>query len=215
MIREARGLDIEQIVSIHVRTFEGFFLTFLGERFLRLYYKGVINYNDAIKLVYLENNEVKGFIVGIMNPSGFYSTLLKRDWLKFGIASIPAVFKKPKSFFRLLRALTKPSTSPNEPNIAELSSLAVMPNIQGKGIGKELVKAFIAEVKNRGGKSIYLTTDADNNDAINNFYQKMGFKIERVFKTPEKRVMNEYFLYLESFSYQNSSENLRHQKREA
>lgn len=78
MIREARGLDIEQIVSIHVRTFEGFFLTFLGEKFLRLYYKGVIHHLEAIKFVYLEdNNEVKGFIVGAMNPSGFYKALLK------------------------------------------------------------------------------------------------------------------------------------------
>ena len=190
---------IKDVVNVHLESFSGFFLTFLGKRFLTLFYKGVIREPTGIGLVYLENlenlenNKVIGFVVGMMNPSGFYSRLLRRDWFRFGIASIPAVLKKPKSVFRLLRALTRPSTTPKDPTVAELSSIAVLPEYQSKGIGKNLVNAFIQEVKKREGKFIYLTTDACNNEPVNYFYQKIGFKLKRSFETPEKRKMNEYW----------------------
>lgn len=185
---------LNDVVKAHMKGFIGFFLTFLGENFLKIYYRGVINHEKAIKLVYLEDNNLKGFVTGTMNPSGFYSALLKKYWFRFCIVLIPAILKKPKSFFRLLRALTKPKTSSQDPKIAELSSLVVLPSYQGKGIGKELVISFITEVKKRSGKIIYLTTDALNNDTVNSFYQKMGFKIKRVIKTPENRLMNEFWL---------------------
>ena len=184
---------IEQVVDVHLKSFSGFFLTFLGRRFLTLFYRGVIREPTGIALVYLENSKVVGFVVGMMNPSGFYARLLRRDWFRFGMASIPAVLKKPKSVFRLLRALSRPSTTPKDPKVAELSSIAVLPEYQGKGIGKSLVNAFIQEVKKRGGKFIYLTTDACNNETVNRFYQKIGFKLKRSFETPEKRKMNEYW----------------------
>lgn len=193
MISFMTEVHLDEIVKIHMESFQGFFLTFLGERFLSLYYKRVIHSDKTIKLVYLENNEVKGFIIGIMNPSGFYSTLLRQDWFRFGFASVPAIFKKPKSFFRLMRALTKPYTTPKNSNVAELSSIAVMPNAQDKGIGTQLIKTFIDNVKSHSVTAIYLTTDNSNNEAVNAFYQKIGFKLKRVFETPEKRVMNEYW----------------------
>lgn len=187
---------LDKVVKVHLESFPGFFLTFLGAKFLRLFYEGVINYQESIKLIYLNDNEVNGFIVGIMNPSGFYTTLLKRDWFRFGIASTPALLRKPKAFFRLIRAVAKPGKTPKDPGVAELSSLAVLPDSQGKGVGKELVTAFIRELRNRGGRALYLTTDACNNDPVNKFYEKMGFKIRQVIKTHENRYMNEYWLEL-------------------
>lgn len=41
-----------------------------------------------------------------------------------------------------------------------------------------------------------LTTDRDNNEATNSFYQKLGFVCERTFMTPEGRAMNEYVIDL-------------------
>ena len=197
MIRLMTEDYLNDVVKVHMKSFRDFFLSFLGERFLWLYYKGVINHNDTIKLVYLEANQVKGFVSGTMNPSGFYSSLLRHDWFRFGIASIPAIFKKPKSLFRVLRALAKPGNAPKYRGVAELSSIAVLPDVKSKGIGWALVKAFIQEVKKCSGKAIYLTTDAQNNDAVNVFYQRSGFKIKRVIKTPENRLMNEYWFTID------------------
>ncbi len=184
---------LDDVIMVHLKAFREFFLTFLGERFLRLYYKGILRHERAIKLVYIENDMVKGFVVGTTAPAGFYSSLLKRDWLRFGIASIPAICKKPKSISRLLRALTKGRNTSNDESMAELSSLAVLPDSRCKGIGRDLVNSFLCEVKRRGGKTVYLTTDKRNNDRVNAFYEKNGFRIRRVIETPEKRLMNEFW----------------------
>jgi ribosomal protein S18 acetylase RimI-like enzyme len=183
------------LTVVRIRKFS--VLTFLGKRFLYLFYRGVIHYDKTIKLVYLHDDEVQGFVIGSISPSGFYSALLKRDWLLFGLASIPAVLKKPRSLLRLLRAFTKASSAPKDSWIAELSSIAVLPDSQGKGLGKELVSAFIQEVKKRGSRAIYLTTDADNNEPVNHFYKKIGFRIKRVIVTPENRRMNEFWIEIE------------------
>jgi colanic acid biosynthesis glycosyl transferase WcaI len=51
---------------------------------------------------------------------------------------------------------------------------------------------WLDEVKSRGSKGAFLTTDAENNDSINKFYQKIGFTLESSYSTPEGRKMNRY-----------------------
>ncbi len=57
----------------------------------------------------------------------------------------------------------------------ELSSLAVIPHEQSKGIGDALLKKFIATIKANGGKSIFLEV-AENNAPALHLYEKAGFK---------------------------------------
>ncbi len=38
---------VDNIVDIHMKTFTGFFLTFLGEGFLKHLYKGFIKHNES------------------------------------------------------------------------------------------------------------------------------------------------------------------------
>lgn len=75
-------------------------------------------------------------------------------------------------------------------------SIAVLPECQGSGIGQLLVRAFLDEAKRRGLRQVDLTTDRDNNESANRFYQRMGFVCERSFVTPENRAMNEYVIDL-------------------
>lgn len=194
MIMQMTINSLDDVVDIHLKSFKGFFLTFLGAKFLNVYYQSVVNHKDAIKFLYIEDSTIKGFIVGTMNPSGFYTALLKQDWFRFGIAALPAVLKKPQSSSRLLRAFAKPTQTLKDRGIVELSSIAVLPDAQKGGIGEKLLNAFVNEAEKRGAKAVYLTTDAYNNEAVNGFYQKHGFAVRRVFETPDKRVMNEYWL---------------------
>ena len=75
-------------------------------------------------------------------------------------------------------------------------SIAVLPNAQGKGAGKLLVSAFLEESKRRGLSQVNLTTDRNNNEAANHFYQKLGFSLSKSYTTPEGREMNEYAIDL-------------------
>ena len=64
-------------------------------------------------------------------------------------------------------------------NVWELHPLAVQPNIQKQGIGKRLVEDFENQVKERGGLTIILGSDDEDNmtslsneDVYDNLYEK-------------------------------------------
>ncbi|WP_371372109.1 GNAT family N-acetyltransferase [Sporomusa aerivorans] len=195
MVREMDIYDVDHVVAIHLRSFSGFFLSFLGYQFLKAYYSAVCYAADGLRFVFLdESGKIAGFVVGASNPRGFYSRLLKRDWYKFAAASVEAIFRNPLIIPRLLRALLFPGSNPVGLHVAGLFSIAVSPSDQTKGGGTMLLSAFIAEAGRRGCKQIVLTTDKDNNDAVNKFYVKNGLEVSRQYSTPEGRQMNEYCL---------------------
>ena len=47
-VRLLKQGDLSDIVSIHMHAFEGFFLTTLGNSFLKTYYKSVLKTKDSI-----------------------------------------------------------------------------------------------------------------------------------------------------------------------
>ena len=184
---------IDDIVEVHMRAFPDFFLTFLGPSFLKEFYNSFLEDDAGMGFIALENNQVLGAIVGPLVPDGYFKRLLKRRWLTFCLASFTAVLKKPSVFGRLFRAVFYRGEAPEQgPQRSLLSSIAVDPDTQGKGVGKALVEAWLAEAQKRGSKGCFLTTDKDNNEAVNGFYKKMGWKLESNYETPEGRKMNRY-----------------------
>lgn len=197
MIRKIHSNDIGRVVGVHLLSFPGFFLSFLGPRFLSLFYSGICSAPEGIAYVYLNDDGIpSGFVAGTSNPGGFYSRLLKRDWFKFALASIIPVLKKPSVIGRVARAVSYPAGNPIGNDVAGLFSIGVLPELQGTGAGKKLVQAFLYEAAKRGCKRVFLTTDRDNNDSVNAFYEKLGFSVERQYVTPEGRRMNEYWITL-------------------
>lgn len=197
MIRNMETSDVNQVVAVHLSSFPGFFLSFLGPKFLSLFYSGIISAPEGIVLFYQsEEGLPAAFVAGSSNPGGFYSRLLKRDWFKFALASVMPVLRKPSVVMRVVRAVLHPAANPVGSDIAGLFSIGVLPEFQGSGTGKKLVQAFLVEAKRRGCKRVFLMTDRDYNDAVNAFYKKLGFSVERQFVTPEGRRMNEYWITL-------------------
>lgn len=190
--------DVPRVVDIHLQSFPGFFLASLGAPFLRCFYEGVCKTINAISYVNIDQDGViQGFVVGVANPKGFYSELLKNDWLKFALASIGPLFRRPGIAVRLLRALRHPSKNPSGDDVAGLLSIAVAPNSQAGGCGKALIQCFLAAASERGCRSVVLTTDADDNFLVNEFYRKSGFMLRSQYFTPEARRMNEYIISLD------------------
>jgi len=133
-----------------------------------------------------------GAIVGPLTPDGYFKRLLKRRWWAFCLASVTAVLKRPTVIKRLFRAVFYRGEALPGPKRSLLSSIAVLPSAQGHGIGKALVNAWCNEIKTRGSSGCFLTTDADNNDRINQFYQHCGWQLTDTKTTPEGRRMNYY-----------------------
>jgi colanic acid biosynthesis glycosyl transferase WcaI len=187
---------LDQIADVHMKAFPTFFLTFLGPGFLKEFYRSFIYDQAGIGFVAIDSvkQTVLGAVVGPFEPAGYFKRLLKKRWYAFCLASIAAVLKKPTIIKRLFRAVFYRGEAPSGLSRALLSSIAVSPQAQGQGVGQALMKKWAAEVEHRGGTGCFLTTDAENNESVNRFYQKLGWKIESTYPTPEGRTMNRYIL---------------------
>ncbi len=104
-IVEATSADIDGIVSCHLESFEGFFLSFMGPRFLGLLYRELLRSPKGIGLVALRGKLVVGFALGTMDTPGLYRNLIVRRLPKFFIFSLINFLKKPSIALRLFRAL--------------------------------------------------------------------------------------------------------------
>jgi len=188
-----RAEDVPAVVDVHLRAFSGFFLSFLGARFLALLYRAAIEL-DEIALVADVAGRVTGFVMGTADPSGFLRQLLRSRFLEFAIAACPAIVRRPRATLRVARAVRKPATARKSAGTATLMSLAVDPLFQTRGQGRLLVEEFVAQSSVRGAFRVDLTTDKYGNDGVNAFYIAMGFRVDREITTPEGRVLYEYVL---------------------
>jgi len=183
---------IDAIVSIHLNTFTGFFLTFMGRGFLRLMYRSYAEYRDSGIFAAFEEEKPLGFLAYSGDLSGLYKYMLRKRLLPFAWYSLGAFFRKPAVFMRLVRAFLKPGETKRQEKYIELASIGVDPDVKSKGIGSQLVDVLKANVDFNEYAYITLETDAVNNDGANHFYEKNGFVIEREFETHEGRKMFEY-----------------------
>lgn len=209
IVRAASKEDSSEIVRVHLCSFPGFFLTFLGPAFLHELYRAILT--DAMGIGFVAESEqgICGFVAGTIQPSGFYRRLIRHRWWRFALAAMLPVYKQPHIIPRLLRAFSMPQQVPQQEGRGTLMSIAVLPEMQNSGIGGALVRAFLEEATRRGLRQIDLTTDRDNNQAINRFYQNLGFVCVRTFITLEDRAMNEYIIDLLHEDVSSSSDDTR------
>ena len=191
--RLANRNDLKIIIDIHIKAFPEFFLTKLGPKFLYKYYNLILNYDKKIFIVAEEDAYPIGFAAGFLQPSNFYVYVRKhKNILLFAL--IPVIFRNIFLIPRIISNFrsTKKKEQKNKVIKCELASIAVNPEYAGQGLGKKLVKAFIEVSQKQNADAICLTTDANNNEAVNNFYLSLGFSLYRTFISPGNRSMNEY-----------------------
>lgn len=191
-VKDAEKKDIVKIVEIHLATFPGFFLTFMGRGFLHQMYKAYVKHAESGILVAEEDGEVIGFLAYSEQMSSLYKYMLKHQLVQFAWYSFFAFLRKPKVFMRLIRAFLKPGESRRDERYIELASIGVCPDAKAKGVGSSLINALKKSVDFNRFAYITLETDAVNNEIANNFYVKNGFCAVRQYETREGRKMYEY-----------------------
>lgn len=194
-IREVKSDEkklIDEIVTIHLNTFTGFFLTFMGRGFLRQMYQSYCDHDESGLLVAEEDGKAMGFLAFSSNFSGLYKYMIKTRLILFGWYSIGAFFRRPSAFMHIISAFLKPGEAKREEKYVELSSIGVDPNVKSKGIGSKLIDELKKNVDFNKYAYINLETDAIDNEGAIYFYEKNGFVRERMFETDEGRKMYEY-----------------------
>ncbi len=183
---------VNDIVTIHLNTFNGFFLTFMGKGFLRQMYRSYCKHKESGLLVAEENKKVIGFLSYSENFSGLYKFMIRTRLLSFGWYSVCAFFRRPSAFMHIIRAFLKPSEVKRNEKYVELSSIGVDPDNKSKGVGTLLIEGLKQLIDFTKFSYISLETDAVNNDDVIGFYQKNGFIKKRQFVTEEGRKMFEF-----------------------
>jgi len=130
-IREMQREDIAEVVRVHMASFSGFFLTFLGPAFLSELYAATLSDHAGIGFVAKTDNNLIGFVTGTAQPAGFYRRLLRQRWWRFALASVLPALKHPSAIPRLLRAFSMPGQVTQQQHRGTLMSIAVLPGAQG------------------------------------------------------------------------------------
>ena len=100
-IREASvSSDLDGIVQLHTQVFPKFFMTNMGNLFLKEYYQALLEYPKNISLVAVQSNQVVGFIVGFGDPTQFYKFYRQR-YNRLILPILLAIIRKPKLISRI------------------------------------------------------------------------------------------------------------------
>ena len=184
--------DLPAVVSVHREAFPNFFLSFLGPRFLCEFYAALVDAPDGIVLVATDDGAVCGFVAGTVRPRAFYRRLFRRRSFRIALALVPAMLRRPGTLARVARRARQRAMGEPDGGGAELMSMAVAPSGQRRGVGRALVDAFASRLREARVRSLWLTTDAVDNDGVRQFYEGLGFERARRFTNTEGRQLEEY-----------------------
>src|SRR5665213_1658197 len=170
--------DLPEVVAVHKNSFKGFFLTELGDHFLKVYYDCVRKDAKGILTGFYEDGQLYGFCAATTLSKNFNKHLVKKNILRFSLIGIRLLLSRIPSLIRLFKNFSKTTSSvKDEGQYAELLSIGVSDKKQGQGIGKKLLLELENEMRLKGCSDLSLTTDYDNNEKVVQFYKGLGYNI--------------------------------------
>ncbi len=174
--REITTEDAPAIAALHIEGIKTGFITSLGIDFVTALYQAIAQSKDSFGFVAEENDKVLGFVAFTPNLNKLYKSVI----LKKGLYFVVLLAGKMLSLRRIkntLETLLYPNRMKkmNLPS-AELLSVVVAKDAQGKGLGAELIKREFAECANRKIDKVKVLVGTDNKPA-NQLYLKCGFEL--------------------------------------
>lgn len=198
VVAAMRSDEVNAAASLHQGAFPRFFLSNLGCPFLVEFYRGFLSDRAGVSVVArTPNGRVVGVAVGTVAPDAFFRRLLARRWPWFAVAGLRGAAAHPSRIPRLVRAVRYRGRVPFPVSGALLSSICVDPVERHSGLGRRLLTEWSRGAAALGAWAAYLTTDANDNDAVNEFYRQVGWSLAGRYLTPEGRAMNCYCVVLD------------------
>jgi ribosomal protein S18 acetylase RimI-like enzyme len=183
-IRSLRRDDLQEVARIHIAAFPNSALGLLGLQAVTRYYQWLLEGpHDAVSLGIFQEQGLAGFcFAGVFR--GALSGFLKKNrmFLTWLVVTHPWLIATPLFRERLNLALAivvRKRMPPPQVVIPARSfgvlSIAVDPQFQGAGLGKELLAETEKVALERGFAHMHLTVAADNFQAIA-FYKRSGWQ---------------------------------------
>jgi ribosomal protein S18 acetylase RimI-like enzyme len=165
-----------KVAALHMTILNKGFLTRLGEGFLRQLYKAIPACPSGFGYVC---EQPDGTVLGFIACAESTGRLYKQSLLRRGLMMIFAALRhivRPSVIKGVISNLLYPSELGQDVPPAELLSVAVSRDAQGKGVGKALMAAAVEEFRRRSIRRIRVAVWTYNEQAIG-YYRRFGFEL--------------------------------------
>jgi ribosomal protein S18 acetylase RimI-like enzyme len=164
------------VAELHISGIATGFISSLGMDFVTVLYEAIAEDENSFGFVAVEDDKALGFVAFSTNLSKLYKFVILKKGLKFGFVlarkmfSLQNIKKVWSNLFypKKMKQMDLPD--------AELLSIVVLRQAQGKGIAKRLIDVSLKECANRGIEKVKVLVAADNESA-NKLYEKCGFEL--------------------------------------
>jgi ribosomal protein S18 acetylase RimI-like enzyme len=194
VVANAEQDHLEGMVECHLAAFPGQFLSLLGRRFVRAFYRFYLERPQSISLVAVDGatGRVVGLVVG--GEPELRSQFTRRCVPRFALllawraVTVRAARRRllehfgsvARRLWHRVRRDSRPRAGepPAEPKgtWGSLLSICTHPEHQGQGIGRALLDTFREVCRQRGYRSARLSVHNDNTAAIA-LYQRNGWQV--------------------------------------
>src|SRR5690349_18296979 len=161
---DSAGLD--HLAALHQSVMHTL-LSDLGLPIVQRYYQACQEDPTVIGLCAVSHSaEILGWAVGSPHPDALNARLRQPPgW--FAGQMLRLAFTHPRVFLQLLTSVLSSSTQMETgPGALELTYIGVAPSARGQGLGAALLKAFADVARAAGYRSIVLSVETDNPEAV-------------------------------------------------
>ena len=165
-----------QVARLHKEGISTGFLSSLGMDFLTDLYQAISHSHYGFGFVVQKDNEIAGFIAFATDLRKLYKQTYRKKGIKFFFILFPRLFSI-QTIRKIIQNIFYPQTmrNLNLPD-AELLSIVVSSNSQGKGFAQKLIEMGFQECRRRNISQVKVLV-AESNLLANRLYQKTGFQL--------------------------------------
>ncbi len=174
--KDLQAAHAGQVAALHIQCISTGFISSMGIDFVTSLYEAIVQNKSSFGIVAVKNERVLGFVAFTTNINKLYKSVVWKKGVKFVLLLAGNLwsFKRIKKMFETLLypAKTKNMNLPS----AELLSIAVEPEEQGKGLASQLINNGFKHYQETNIDKVKVTVGADNKPG-NKLYLKSGFKL--------------------------------------
>jgi len=174
------------VAKLHCTSLAGDFLPSLGQRFLTVFYQGVLDLGVGFGFVAIENRHPVGFILGSADTSSLFKRVVISRAITLTLCAIPPVVRQPSLIANVIETFLYPRKENATPEKAELIVIGFDAAYRGRGLGRGLVNTLNDAFRAQGVQS-YKVTVLQSNKGANSFYRALGFRPILEFKLYKKK----------------------------
>jgi ribosomal protein S18 acetylase RimI-like enzyme len=175
MIKPLQKEHAAQVAQLHITGISTGFISSLGFGFVTSLYEAIAEDKNSFGFVAVEKDKVLGFVTFSRDLGKLYKFVIFKKGLRFGFILIKKAISL-QSIKKIWANIFYPKKMQkmNLPD-AELLSIVVAAEDQGKGIARQLIEAGLDECRKTGLDKVKVLVAAENK-AANQLYRTCGFE---------------------------------------